>query len=405
MKCRVSGLNDLKEVINLGDQHYTGYFPNSKDQEVPVGTLSLGISQSSNLLQMMHSFNPEMMYGDNYGYRSGLNKSMVQHLEYISSYLQNIKSLKNGDVILDIGSNDGTFLNSIKTKDVKRIGIDPSSKKFRMFYDENISTSNKFFSKDEFFSISNIPASLVVSISMFYDLEDPIKFAKEVYECLSEDGIWFLEQSYMPRMLETVSIDTICHEHYEYYSLTTLKYIIEKAGFYIADVIFNDINGGSFGVICTKDKSFIKDKSKKIIEWVLNYEEKLALNTLKPYLEFSQKAEFFRDRFTELINNIKSDKGNIAGIGASTKGNVLLQYCNFDNNLIDCIGDVNENKDGCFTPGTKIPIFSEEEVLKKNPDYLLILPWHFKNFFMKRFERYRLQGGKLIFPLPNIQIL
>ena len=405
MKCRVSGLNDLKEVINLGDQYYTGYFPSSIDYEVPVGTLSLGISQSSNLLQMMHSFNPEMMYGDNYGYRSGLNKSMVQHLEYISNYLQSIKSINGGDVVLDIGSNDGTFLNTIKTKDVKRIGIDPSSKKFRNFYDENISTSSQFFSKEEFFSISKIPASLVVSISMFYDLEDPIKFAKEVYQCLNDDGIWFLEQSYMPRMLETTSFDTICHEHYEYYSLSTLKYILEKAGFYISDVIFNDINGGSFGVVCTKDKFFVKDKSKKIIDWVLNYEEKLALNTLKPYLEFSQKTKFFKDRFSELIHNIKSDNRSIAGIGASTKGNVLLQYCNFDSNLIDYIGDVNVNKEGCFTPGSKIPILSEEEVLKKNPDYLLILPWHFKNFFMKRFERYRLQGGKIIFPLPNIQIL
>lgn len=405
MKCRVSGLNDLKEVINLGDQHYTGYFPKSIDEKVPVGNLSLGFSQSSNLLQMMNSFDPEMMYGDNYGYRSGLNKSMVQHLGYLSNYLQSIKSLNSGDVVLDIGSNDGTFLNSIKTKDIRKIGIDPSSKKFRNFYEEDIKTSNKFFSKQEFFSISKKPASLIVSISMFYDLEDPVKFAKEVNECLEDDGIWFLEQSYMPRMLETVSIDTICHEHYEYYSLSTLKNIIEKAGFYLADVIFNDINGGSFGVVCTKDKNSVRDKSKQIIDWVLNFEEKLALNTLKPYLEFSEKAKFFRGRFTELINNLKSVNASISGIGASTKGNVLLQYCNLDNNLIDNIGDVNQNKEGCFTPGTKIPILSEEEVLNQNPDYLLILPWHFKNFFMKRFESYRLQGGKLIFPLPNIQIL
>ncbi len=405
MKCRVSGLNDLKEVINLGDQHYTGYFPKSIDEKVPIGNLSLGLSESSNLLQMMNSFNPEMMYGDNYGYRSGLNRSMVQHLEYLSNYLQSIQPLSSGDVVLDIGSNDGTFLNSIKTNDINRIGIDPSSKKFRKFYDEDINTSNKFFSKEEFFSISKKPASLIVSISMFYDLEDPIKFAKEVNECLTDNGVWFLEQSYMPRMLETVSIDTICHEHYEYYSLSTLKNIIEKAGFYLADVIFNDINGGSFGVVCTKDKNFIKDKSKKIIDWVLNFEEKLALNTLKPYLEFSQKAKFFKERFTELIKSIKSKNATISGIGASTKGNVLLQYCNLNNNLIDNIGDVNVNKEGCFTPGTKIPILSEEEVLNKNPDYLLILPWHFKNFFMKRFETYRLQGGKLIFPLPNIQIL
>ncbi|MBO8223304.1 methyltransferase [Prochlorococcus marinus str. XMU1401] len=405
MNCRVSGLDDLKEVINLGDQHYTGYFPKSLQEEVPTGNLSLGISKSSNLLQMMHSFNPEMMYGDNYGYRSGLNQSMVQHLEYLSNYLQSLKSLDSDDVVLDIGSNDGTFLNSIKIDGIKRIGIDPSSKKFRNFYDKNIFTSNKFFSKDEFFSLSDKRASLVVSISMFYDLEDPVKFAKEVNECLSDDGIWFLEQSYMPRMLETISFDTICHEHYEYYSLSTLKNIIEKAGFYLADVIFNDINGGSFGVVCTKNKNLVSDRSKKIIDWVLDYEEKLALNTLKPYLEFSQKVKFFKDTFINLINNIKSDEATISGIGASTKGNVLLQYCKLDANIIDNIGDVNKNKEGCFTPGTKIPIFSEEEVLKKNPDYLLILPWHFKNFFMKRFEKYRLNGGKLIFPLPNIQIL
>lgn len=404
MICRISKKDDLIPVINLGEQAYTGFFPESKDKTIPKGELVLGLSESSGLLQMIPTFDPNIMYGKNYGYRSGLNNSMVKHLKNTVSYLKKIRPLKNADVFLDIGSNDATLLKAIEESDVIKAGIDPNIDKFKEYYTQDIYRSSAFFSKEEFSKFSINKASIITSIAMFYDLDDPINFAKEVKDCLSDDGIWFFEQSYMPGMLDSLSFDTICHEHYEYYSLTTIKYILDKAGLYIADVIFNDMNGGSFGVIACKKLSLISKKSKATINWVIERERNLKLNSITPYIEFASKVESFRDDLVSLIGKLKKSGATICGIGASTKGNVLLQYCNFSSQEITCIGDVNKDKLGCFTPGSYIPIVSENQALSLKPDYLLILPWHFKEHFIDRFNEFRLSGGKIIFPLPTIQI-
>ena len=405
MICRISGKNDLIPVIDLGEQAYTGFFPKNKEDLIPSGSLSLGLSKESGLLQMISTFDPSIMYGSNYGYRSGLNKTMVKHLCDTSDYLTKIKPLVKGDVCLDIGSNDATFLKSIKESGIIKVGIDPNIEKFQDYYPPEIYKSSAFFSSSEFFKLSIKKASIITSIAMFYDLDDPVEFARQVNECLTDDGIWFFEQSYMPLMLDSLSFDTICHEHYEYYSLSTIKYILDKAGLYIADVIFNDMNGGSFGIIARKESKPISKKTSATINWVLEKERRLKLNTPSPYIEFSDRVAVFREELVSLINNLKNSGAMICGIGASTKGNVLLQYCNLSSNEINCIGDVNEDKFGCYTPGSLIPIVSEFFVLESKPDYLLILPWHFKDHFIERFKDFRLQGGKLIFPLPRIQIL
>ncbi len=405
MICRISKIDDLIPVINLGEQDYTGFFPSSKDEIMPKGELLLGLSPSSGLLQMIPTFDPNIMYGQNYGYRSGLNNSMVNHLKNTVSYLEKIRPLRNGDVFLDIGSNDATLLNSISEKNIIKAGIDPNINKFEKYYTKDIFKSSNFFSRAEFSKFSINKASIITSIAMFYDLDDPINFAKEVKDCLADDGIWFFEQSYMPGMLDSLSFDTICHEHYEYYSLTTIKYILDKAELQIADVIFNDMNGGSFGVIACKNPASISKKSKATIKWVLEREKNLKLNSTIPYLEFASKVETFREDLVSLINKLKNSGATICGIGASTKGNVLLQYCGFSSDQINCIGDVNQDKFGCFTPGTFIPIVSEKDVLNLKPDYLLVLPWHFKAHFIERFKEFRLSGGKIIFPLPTIQII
>ncbi len=405
MVCRISGKDDLIPVIDLGKQSYTGFFPSSREQYVPQGNLKLGLSKGSGLLQMISNFDANLMYGENYGYRSGLNSSMVRHLSNTASFLKKIRPLKSRDVVLDIGSNDATFLKSINDREIVKVGIDPNIEKFKDYYTPDIFRSSEFFSKREYFNLSLGKASIITSIAMFYDLEDPVDFAIQVKDCLADDGIWFFEQSYMPSMLESLSFDTICHEHYEYYSLTTIKNILDKAGLFIADVIFNDMNGGSFGVIACKKLNHISNKVSSTISWVLERENNLLLNTTAPYFEFTNKVKNFKMHLVSLITKLRNSGATICGIGASTKGNVLLQYCNFSENDISFIGDVNEDKFGCFTPGSLIPIISEKEVLSMKPDYLLILPWHFKEHFINRFNKYRLSGGKIIFPLPNIQIL
>lgn len=221
-RCRVSGSPNLIPVLHLGEQELTGVFP-QPDKSVTAGPLDVVWCPDSGLLQLGHSFDPDEMYGENYGYRSGLNASMVRHLTEKVGFLEELADLKSGDTVLDIGSNDATSLKAYKTPGLKRIGIDPTGAKFREYYPDSITLVPDFFSAANFRSVSREPARIVTSIAMFYDLEDPIAFARDIASVLASDGLWHFEQSYMPAMLRTTSYDTICHEHLEYYSLGAVK--------------------------------------------------------------------------------------------------------------------------------------------------------------------------------------
>lgn len=239
---------------------------------------------------------------------------------------------------------------------------------------------------------------------MFYDLEDPLSFVRDIYNCLADDGIWHFEQSYMPCMLRTNSYDTICHEHLEFYSLKVVKNILEQGNLKVIDVQMNAINGGSFAITASKKNAdYIPNDT--VINWLLNQEDEMELNTIKPYLEFSKRVEKHRKSLRDLIIGLNRDGKKIFAYGASTKGNVLLQYCGLTNKEISFVAEVNEDKFGSFTPGTHIPIISEKQAKELKPDYFLVLPWHFKDNILQREEEYLENGGKFIFPLPEIEII
>lgn len=403
--CRISKTNDLTTILDLGDQYLTGVFPKKKDQVVTKGPLELVWSKNSGLVQLKHSFDPNEMYGSNYGYRSGLNNSMVQHLNFKVERLLSLNILKGGDVVLDIGSNDGTLLKSYGISNINKIGIDPTAQKFREFYPDDITVVEDFFSKEVFLKSSkNKKAKIITSIAMFYDLEDPNKFVSEISEVLSDDGIWHFEQSYLPTMLRMNSYDTICHEHVEYYTLNVIKNLLEKNNLKIINVELNSINGGSFAVTAAKKHSSLKS-SDEIVNWLLDQENRIGLNTIKPYKEFSKRVFKHRKDLRDLILNIKKSGKTIAGYGASTKGNVILQFCNLTQNEISFIAEVNKEKFGSYTPGTHIPIISEESVKEKKPDYMLVLPWHFRDGIINKEQKYLKSGGRLIFPLPEIEVI
>jgi hypothetical protein len=235
---------------------------------------------------------------------------------------------------------------------------------------------------------------------MFYDLEDPMGFMREVHEVLADDGIWVFEQSYMPTMLDMNSFDTACHEHLEYYALRQIKWMADRVGFQIIDVEFNEVNGGSFSITVMKSGS--KAGANRVVEDTLRTEREKGLDSLQPYTAFAERVAAFKSDMQEFIARAHSEGKVVAALGASTKGNVLLQYCNLDAQAVSMIGEVNEEKYGAYTPGTWIPIVPEEEVLATNPDYLLVLPWHFRNFFLNA-DKYK--GRKLLFPLPSIAVV
>lgn len=404
-QCRISGEQDQISVLNLGHQALTGVFPKSKDEFITKGPLELVWSPKSGLLQLAHSYKPTEMYGENYGYRSGLNQSMVDHLNEKIAHLERLIPLKEGDVVLDIGSNDCTTLKAYKTQKITRIGIDPTGKKFIEYYPNDVKLIPDFFSAEAYELAEKKPARIITSIAMFYDLESPIDFAKQIEKILADDGVWHFEQSYMPSMLRMNSYDTICHEHLEYYSLNVVKKIIEEANLKIIDVVMNSVNGGSFAVTATKKDNNSLKENKAVIEWLLEQEENMGLNTPKPYRDFEDRVFRHREDLTRLIKSLNKDGKKILGYGASTKGNVLLQFCGFTPEDIPAIAEVNEEKFGRFTPGTNIPIISEKEARLMNPDYFLVLPWHFKNGIIKRESNYLKNGGKMIFPFPEIEII
>jgi NDP-4-keto-2,6-dideoxyhexose 3-C-methyltransferase len=406
-KCRICGNPQLEVVVDLGEQYLTGVFPHHRaNEEITCGPLRLvkchGDDHACGLLQLQHSYDLSEMYGDNYGYRSGLNASMVRHLHSKVIRIRSIVDLQKGDLVVDIGSNDGTTLKAYPSN-LQLVGIDPTGEKFKQYYEQHIQLIPNFFSADLLEQLlPGKKAKVISSFSMFYDLESPVDFAKEIANVLDpQDGIWVFEQSYMPLMLERNAYDTICHEHLEFYGLKQIVWLADKAGLKIVDVEINDINGGSFSVVAAHKNSQYQDKN-GIVAKLLASEEAAGLDDLAPYQAFAQRMEKSRTSLRDFIAKAELEGKKISGLGASTKGNVLLQYCGFTENDIVSIGDVNPDKFGAFTPGTWIPIEDEAKVLVSNSDYLVILPWHFRDFFL---SNPKFKGLNLVFPLPVLEVV
>jgi hypothetical protein len=403
-KCRICKSTDIEKTLSLGNQFLTGVFPSNVQHDLTEGPIEIGLCAHCGLLQLMHSYKLEDLYGENYGYRSGLNSSMVDHLTLKIKKLQKRVRLVENDLVLDIGSNDATSLKAYDGELVK-VGIDPTGLKFKEFYHDDIILIPDFFSKDCFFkTIKNKKAKIITAIACFYDLEDPNKFVSDIRDCLDDDGIWHFEQSYMPSMLRTNAYDTLCHEHLEFYSFKVIKDLVEQHELEVIDVEMNSVNGGSFAVTVAKKGSNFK-KNDALIDWTLMMEKKMSIDTVKPHLEFAQRVEDHRVNFTSLIHALVSSGKKVLGYGASTKGNVILQYCNFGPETIQAIAEVNEDKFGSYTPGTNIPIISEVEAHSLDPDYFIVFPWHFKENILKKEKNFLERGGKFIFPLPEIEII
>ncbi|WJZ48331.1 methyltransferase domain-containing protein [Synechococcus phage DSL-LC02] len=403
-KCRVCGNTNLVTVLDLGDQYLSGIFPKQVDPEMYKGPLKLVKCNESTdgcgHVQLEHTFDLPTMYGDEYGYRSGLNASMVRHLESKYKKIAEFLTFRNRDIVIDIAGNDGTFLGFFPTN-LKLLSIDPTSKKFSQYFKPHVDFVADFFSENLYRKyFQNQKAKLVTSFSMFYDLEDPCQFAKEVNSILNpEEGIWVLEQSYMPTMVERNSFDTVCHEHLSYYGMRQLKYIMDQSNLKIIDFEFNDVNGGSISLVVANKDSIYEECSDRL-NLILQSEVLYAYNTTVPWKQLESNVESCRKEFIKIVDQLKSEGLKVAALGASTKGNVTLQTWKLQD-YIEVVGDVNPDKHGSFTPGTWIPIQDEDSVLAEY-DVFVILPWHFKNFFV---NSPKFKGKKLLFPLPNPELV
>jgi NDP-4-keto-2,6-dideoxyhexose 3-C-methyltransferase len=355
------------------------------------------------MLQLAHSIPPQILYA-NYWYRSGTNETMRNHLTGIARAALSLVAPKQKRV-LDIGCNDGTLLSAIPD-DFERWGVDPSD--IATAVPSPIRVINTVFpSEESAHRLRDLCFDVITSIAMFYDLEDPVAFARSINDLLDAEGIWVLEMSYMPLMLAMNSFDTICHEHLEYYSLSVLNNIMARAGLRIFRAELNWINGGSIRCYISKADCFRYDtaESRDLIRRLQVKEFEMQLDTSVPYEAFQRRIEFLRREMNTLIDRVHSEGGTIQVYGASTKGNVLLQWYGIDSYKIPYAADRNPDKVGAVTLGTGIRVISEEESRKMRPNYYLVLPWHFKEEFLKRERETILGGTRLIFPLPEIKVV
>ena len=408
--CRACGSAALTKAVDLGDQYLQGSFVKPGKELPPRRKVPLRLvrcdptrdEKACGLLQLEQSTPGDILYSA-YWYRSGTNQTMRSHLAGIVTDAVAIAGKPNARV-LDIGCNDGTLLANYPAGYVK-YGVDPS--------DVAQEIQGATIVRDVFPSARLEAAcdgahfDIITSIAMFYDLEDPVGCAKRIASLLAPKGVWVLEVSYMPSMLALSSYDTLCHEHLEYYSLAVLERIVREAGLRIFRVELNSINGGSIRCFATHpiNVDFDTRESAEAMQ-VRRFEEfDLELDTDKPYLEFQKRIVVCRDELSSLLRKLKRDGKKIHIYGASTKGNTILQWCGLDFTVIDYAADRNPDKHGARTLGTDIPIISEAESRAMNPDYYLVLPWHFKAEFLEREKEALDRGVGMIFPLPTIEVV
>lgn len=407
--CRLCGLDKLVPILSLGEQFVTNFMddPGKEALKAPLDVVLCDPSDNGcGLLQLKHTVNRDVLYRQ-YWYLSGTSTTMVSALRDVARKSENLAGLSSGDIVVDIGSNDGTLLKQYKTRSLRRVGFEPSNL-WGVCKEEGIQTINDYFNKESFSKeFGNKRAKLITSIAMFYDVDDPNLFVNDVKDTLSNGGLWVIQMNYLGTMLEQNTFDNISHEHLEYYSLGSLEQLLKRHGFEVADLEINDVNGGSFRTYVVPENSklsFPKEAAERV-EKQREYEERLGLGGKEVYNNFKKRVERISNDLREFLTEEVQKGKKIYIIGASTRGLVVLQHAGIDNRLITAAADKNPNKIGRYIVGTGIPIISLDQYRKDNPDYTLVLPYQFKNEIMNQESDYLRRGGKMIFALPELQII
>ena len=406
--CRSCNSGDLKDILSLGNQCVTNFVESGDEGEVRC-PLDLILCNNCKLLQIKHSAPPESMWGDQYGYKSGISTTIKDDLKDIVLKSQSLFPSLKGELVIDIGCNDGTLLEFYDSQNIKTIGFEPSGNVAKEASNKGFEVINDFFNAKGFFDkYVDKKAKIITAISMFYDLEDPNKFLEDIRKCLDKNGLFVIQQNYLVAMLEHNAFDNICHEHREYYSFGSLKTILENHGFEIFDVAQSEINGGSIRTyIKFKENLDLKgfEGSEKRIEEIEKYESGLGLDTLKPYEDFANRIEDLKNKTLKFLKDAKEKGEKTYLYGASTRGNVVLQYFGLGPDLVTSIADMNPDKWGKKTVGTQIPIVSPEEFRKENPNNLIVMVWYFFEEIKKQENDWFGKGGKFILALPEFKVI
>ncbi len=409
--CRISG-DKLTPLFSLGKLYLSDFIEHHEEPKYEPVDLHMALSPKSGLVQLRHTVPGDVLYRK-YWYKSGTNATMTNELMGIAQKAQEMMRLGAGDVFVDIGCNDGTLFRFVDKK-IVRIGFDPNDYKAESSEHANIIINN-YFNHREYKKTKHghKKAKVITSIAMFYDLEEPDSFVNDIRKTLDRDGLWIIQMSYLPLMLKQLAFDNICHEHLEYYGLTSLQHLLHKHDLEVVDCELNDVNGGSFRIYVRHNNANpatfatapYRDVARMRVDSILGHEKSLNLHKKKIYMDFWKDINLLKKQTVDFIKKEKRRGKTVWGYGASTKGNTLLQWFGLDNTLIDGIAERSEAKYGLKTAGTNIPIMSEADMRRAKPDYLLVLPWHFIDEFVKREQGFLQSGGKFIVPCPRFEII
>ena len=400
--CRSCNTKKLVKLFSLGRLSFTGKFP-SHNQKIKKEPISIAICKKCELVQLTHNFDLKYLYGPDYGYRTGINKTMLNHVKNVVKYLSKKTYLKKGDYALDIASNDGSLLNFYNSN-IITFGIDPILDKYKDKYKKINYKISDFFSADKIRAKTKKKFKIITALSVFYDTLNPNQFLKDIKKLLSKDGILLLEFADLASIIQNKMFDTICHEHLEYYSSKVILNLCNKNKLRVFDIKKNDINGSSKQYYICHDNSKILNNN-IVIKDELQNESKLKLSEVETFKKFFKNINQLKNEIDKLIKKINQKGKKIHCYGASTKGNVLLQYYKINNKMISYAAERNAKKYNLFTPGTNIKIISENLSRFLRPDYYLVLPWHFKKEILIREKSIRKKGVKFIFPLPKLKVV
>jgi C-methyltransferase-like protein/methyltransferase family protein/putative zinc binding protein len=411
--CRVCGSSELVPVLSLGDQYIAGAFaePNGEQpvsRRIPLELVRCDMTSNEEgcgLVQLRHTVPGAILYRS-YWYRSGVNRTMTANLHEIAAQAEEMVGLHPGDLVIDIGCNDGTLLDGYKASDLKYLGFDPSDI-------GRYAVAKGYDVVRDFYSFEHLrkrhadrKARIVTSIAMFYDLEYPRAFVDEVARALADDGVWVMELHYLPSMLDMNQFDAIVHEHLEYYSLAVIERLLAEAGLRVVRASLNDINGGSVRLFIRNAARFAPEgEDAETLQQLRVREFEMALDAPEPYERFAAATERVREDLATVCRGLVEEGKTIHIYGASTKGNTILQYVGIDRTLVPYAADRNPDKHGSETIGTGIPIISEERSRELQPDYYLALPWHFLDEFLDREREFLERGGQFIVPMPQVRLV